>query len=181
MKRRTLLALTGAVAAVSLVPGRAAEAEPGWSPVTFCGIYTTLQGHGPIDWDIEVRGLVQVRCDWHGLLAGGPLEYVYKIEGRKAPFEVKANRPLQDSEVLDSVFTYLVGRERAQGDFVERMEDQWRDDEAPLWLFRTSVLDYHVSQRLTEDSPALSRLMRIDHTDKDFAGLIEVGVIGPVV
>jgi len=178
--RRTFLALATASAAVSLVADTATTGtEPMMVPDSgktrsFSGIYTAEQLHGNVVFDIEVRG---VESQW---MVGGRLEHVYELEGRKAPFVVRADRPLRDTEVLDQVFTYLVERAKAQPGILGQMAAQGHKGRIyPLWLFRTSVLGYRVSQR--RSGSLVLDTTRLDHTDEDFAGLIEAGKIGPVV
>jgi hypothetical protein len=134
---------------------------------TFRGIYTVERPFNTI-YDIEVRG---VESQWR---VDSRLLHVYKLGGRKRCFVVKSPTPLLDTDVLAAVFDQIIERTKDHPGILGQMAAQGHKGKTyPIWLFRTSVLDYRVTCR--------SRWVRVNHTSEQFNALIEAGKIGPVV
>jgi len=170
--RRSFVALTATTAGALALPASEAEAAlvPGsgkWR--LFRGIYTAERAYDTMTFDIEVRGL---ESQWR---VEGRLEHVYKLMGRIRCFVIKSPTPLTDTDVLATVFEQLVERARSHPGILGQMAAQgYTGKTYPVWLFRTSVLDYRVTSR--------SRLVGVAHTSEQFDALIKAGgKIGPVV
>ena len=102
------------------------------------------------------------------------LGHVYTFGGRKRDFVVEGPTPLADTDVLAAVFDQIIGRTRSHPGILGQMAAQGHKGKSyPMWLFRTSVLDYRVTCR--------SRLVGVNHTSEQFDVLLRAGKIGPVV